>query len=151
MERFTCATRSPEAIHVPVTRGRPFANGNPGRKPGSKNRATLIAAALLDGEQEALVHKAVELAKAGDVPMLKFLLGRILPRERVIKLKLPPMYLADDAVEALGSIMHAVSEGVISPSEGAALATLVRSYTDAINVADVVKRLDSLEAQIKES
>jgi hypothetical protein len=34
---------------------------------------------------EELVRKAVDLAKAGDVVMLKFLLGRILPRERVVK------------------------------------------------------------------
>ena len=48
------------------------------------------------------MRKAVELAKAGDVVMLKFLLGRILPRERPVKLELPPMEFADDAVEALG-------------------------------------------------
>ena len=45
--------------------------------------------------------------------------------------------------------MRAVSEGAISPSEGAALATIVKSYTAAIDVVDVVKRLDSLEAQVK--
>jgi hypothetical protein len=142
-------SRNPETMHVPSIRGRPFANGNPGRKPGSKNRTTLIAAALLDGEAEELVRKAVELAKAGDVPMLKFLLGRILPRERPIKLDLPPMEFAHDAVEALGNVMGAVAEGRISPSEGAALATMVNSYTRAIDLADVVKRLDTLEAQIK--
>ena len=60
------------------------------------------------------------------------------------------MDFADDAVEALGHIMRAVSEGRISPSEAAALGTLVNSYTRAIDMADVVKRLDSLEAQIKE-
>ena len=81
--------------------------------------------------------------------MLKFLLDRILPRERSIKLDLPPMDFADDAVEALGCIMRGVSEGAISPSEGAALATIVKSYTAAIDMADVVKRLDSLEAQVK--
>ena len=37
----------------------------------------------------------------------------------------------------------------ITPSEGAALATIVKSYTDAIDMADVVKRLDALEAQIR--
>ncbi len=84
-------------------RGRPFANGNPGRKPGSKNRTTAVATALLDGEAEELVRKAVDLAKAGDVPMLKFLLSRILPRERPVKLDLPPMNFADDAVVALGA------------------------------------------------
>ena len=138
-----------ELTRVPASRGRPFVNGNSGRKPGSKNRATLVTAALLEGEADELIGKAVELAKAGDVVMLKFLLGRILPRDRVIKLDLPQMDFADDAVEGLGHIMGAVSEGRISPSEGASLATLMKSYTDAIDLADVVKRLDSLEAGIK--
>jgi hypothetical protein len=95
---------------TPATRGRPFINGNRGRKPGSKNRTTLVAAALLDGEAEVLLGKAVALAKAGDVAMLKFLLGRVLPRERLIKLDLPRLDSADDAVEALGQIMRAVSK-----------------------------------------
>ena len=81
--------------------------------------------------------------------MLKFLLGRFLPRDRLVKLDLPQMVFADDGVEALGSIMRAVSEGEITPSEGAALATIVKSYTDAIDMADVVKRLDVLEAKLK--
>ena len=45
--------------------------------------------------------------------------------------------------------MRAVSEGAITPSEGAALATIVKSYTDAIDNADVVKRLDALESEIR--
>jgi hypothetical protein len=142
--------RIPEMIRPPASRGRPFANGNSGRKPGSKNRTTVVAAALLDGEAPALVRKAVELAKAGDVPMLKFLLGRILPRERPIKLDLPPMNFADDAVATLGSIIGAIADGRISPSEGAALAALIDAYTRAIDTADVVKRLDALEFKINE-
>ena len=93
--------------------------------------------------------RRVELAKAGNVVMLKFFLERILPRDRLIQLDLPEMNFADDAVEALGHIMRAVSDGRITPSEAAALATLVNSYTRAIDMADVVKRMDSLEAQIK--
>jgi len=142
-------SRNPEPRLVPATRGRPFANGNSGRRTGSKNRTTLVAAAVLEGEVEELVRKAVELAKAGDVVMLKFLLGRILPRERLVKLDLPSMDFADDAVEALGCIMRAVSEGAISPSEGAAVAPLIDSYARAIDLADVVKRVDSMEAQIR--
>jgi len=52
-------------------RGRPFApgtSGNPaGRPKGARNRATVAAEALLEGEAEALTRKAVELALAGDV------------------------------------------------------------------------------------
>jgi len=140
----------PDVTKKPIPRGRPFAKGNSGRPPGSKNRTSLLAAALLEGKTEELVRKAVEVALGGDVAMLKYLLGRSLPRERLIKLDLTQMDFADDAVEALGRIMRAVAEGTISPSEAAALATLVKSCSDAIDMADVVKRLDSLEAQIKE-
>jgi len=91
----------------------------------------------------------VQLAKAGDVVMLKFLLGRLLPRERPIKLELPTMEFADDAVEAHAAIVRAVSDGLIGPGEAAALAALMTSYGRAIELADVVKRLDALEAQIK--
>ena len=50
--------------------GRPFEkgrSGNPaGRRTGSRNKATLAAAALLAGESEGLTRKAVELALVGD-------------------------------------------------------------------------------------
>jgi hypothetical protein len=142
------AEGQPEPTNI---RGRPFEKGNPGRRRGSKNRRSLVSAALLADEEQKLVRKAVHLAEAGDVQMLKFLLGRVLPRERVITVDLPPMVHADDAVDGLGSIMHAVSEGKISPSEGAALATIVNSYSRAIDVADMVKRLEGIETKMQTS
>src|SRR5262245_24548995 len=99
---------------VPAARGRRFAKGNGGRKPGSRNKATQIAAALLEGEAKVLVRKAKELALAGDVTMLKFLLGRILPR--LIMIGLPD---AADPVTALMGVLGAVAEGKMSASEGA--------------------------------
>jgi len=94
------------------------------------------------------VRRAVELAKAGDTQMLKFLLDRILPRERAVKVNPPKMKYADDAVEALGSVAEAVSGGQISPGEGAALAAIVNSYARAIDLADLVKRLETVERQL---
>jgi hypothetical protein len=133
----------------PLVRGRPFAKGNPGRPPGSKNRSTLILRELLEDEEGELLRKAIEIAKGGDVAMLKFLLSRMLPRERPIKVDLPTMNFADDAVDALGQISQAVSEGQLTPSEGASLATLINSYARAIDVADLVLRMDALEAKLK--
>jgi len=40
-----------------------------------------------------------------------------------------------------------MSEGKISPSEGSALAAVVNSYARAIDLADVVKRVEELELQ----
>jgi hypothetical protein len=128
--------------------GRPFVKGNGGRPTGSKNKASVLAAALLEGDREALLRKGLELAKAGDSQMLKFFLNRILPRERPITIDLPAMETADDAVEVLAAIMAAACTGRITPSEAGNLAALVNSYARAIDNADLVKRMDALEARI---
>ena len=91
------------------------------------------------------MRKAIELAKAGDVQMLKFLLDRILPKERSVRVDLPPMDRASDAVDVLGTIIDAVATGRITPSEGSALASLVDAYARTINVADLELRLDNIE------
>jgi hypothetical protein len=142
-------TLSDQTTTTPAVRGRPFAKGNGGRRPGSKNQSTLILAALSDGDKRGLIRKALELANAGDVAMLKFFLSRMLPRERAITIDLAKMEFADDAVEALGAITAAVCEGRITPSEAAGLAALVNSYARAIDMADLVKRMEALEAKIK--
>ena len=80
--------------------------------------------------------------------MLKFLLSRVLPRDRQVKIELPRMVFADDAVEALGTVTQQLAEGTISANEAAALATLINAYSRAIEVADVVARLNVLEAKL---
>jgi hypothetical protein len=105
------------------TRGRPFAPGNGGRPPGSKNKDTVFAASLLEGDREALLRKGLELAKRGNVRLLVFFLSRLLPRDRLISFA--EIVSASDARGALQSILGAVSTGVISPAEGASLAALI--------------------------
>jgi hypothetical protein len=131
-------------------RGRPFEKGNGGRKPGSKNRTTLVAEALLKGEEVELMRKAIERAKADDSPMLKFLLGRILPKERSVHIDLPALESSSNAVDALAAIIAAVRTGQITPSEGAALASLVEARARFINEAELKLRLDDIEKRQKE-
>ena len=64
----------------------------------SKNRTTAIAQAFLAEEASELLHKAIELAKSGDVQMLKFLLDRILPKERLIQIDIPPLDCTPKAI-----------------------------------------------------
>jgi hypothetical protein len=131
------------------TRGRPFAKGNPGRPRGSKNRTTAIAQALLADEEIELVRKAIELAKAGDVQMLKFLLDRILPKDRLIRFDIPPLEFADQAIDAMAAISGAIAEGQITPSEGAALSSMISDYARAIEVLELSKRIETIEASLK--
>jgi hypothetical protein len=130
-------------------RGRPFKKGNAGRKPGSKNRTTLAAEALLKGEEFELVRKAIELAKDGDTQMLKFLLDRILPKERSVRVALPEVDRSFDAVNAMGAIIAAAGAGQIAPSEAVALASLLGAYARIMNVAELEERLENFEKELR--
>jgi hypothetical protein len=130
-------------------RGRPFPNGNAGRKPGSKNRSTLVAHALLRDEQDALVRKAIEIAKAGDGPMLKFLLGRLLPNERAVQMDLPVIGSASDAATALAKIADAVRQGEIVASEAAAFSSLVTNYARVLHITELEARVRQIEEHLQ--
>ncbi len=129
-------------------RGRPFEkgrSGNPaGRLPGSRNKATLAAAALLEGESGALTRKAVELALAGDPTALRLCLDRLLPpcRERPVTFRLPPLEAAPagEAHEpsphgialAMNAVISALASGEITPGEAERIARVVETFVAAI-------------------
>src|SRR5690349_8799504 len=98
----------------PDRRFRKGQSGNPaGRKPGSRNRATMAAEALLEGEGEALARKAIELALEGDTTALKLCLERIVPRRRSRTLSFdhPRLERIEDLSRAIGSIFADVAGG----------------------------------------
>ena len=62
-----------------------------GRPKGSRNKATMVAQTLLDGEAEHLTRKAIKMATCGNTMLLKFFLERILPP--------PPKNKEDDPMD----------------------------------------------------
>jgi len=119
-------------------RGRPFVkgrSGNPtGRRYGSRNKKTLAAAVLLDGEAEALTRKAVELALAGDPTALRLCIERILPpcRERPVRFTLPPIESSEDISAAMNAVTAALARGIITPGEAERIANVVDTFARAI-------------------
>ena len=129
-------------------RGRPFPKGNPGRKRGSKNKTTLLAASLAGEQGEEILRKAIEMAMGGNVPLMKFLLYRILPRDRPIQLELPRLDYPHDSADAMAEIVDAVSSGRISPREAADVAQLVSAFVRAIDITDTQMEIDSLKSRL---
>jgi Family of unknown function (DUF5681) len=128
-----------EELSLPEpARGRPFKkgrSGNPrGRPVGSRNKKTLAAAVLLEGESEALTRKAVELALAGDPTALRLCIERILPpcRERAVRFELPPIENAADVSAAMNAVTAALARGIISPGEAERIANVVETFARAI-------------------
>ena len=103
-------------------------SGNPeGRPKGARNKATVAAESLLDGEAETITRRCIDLALEGDSTALRLCLSRILPvrRERTIALDLPDLEGSHDSLRAIGAVLKAVGEGQISPAEGQAVASLL--------------------------
>jgi hypothetical protein len=132
-------------------RGRPFAPGNPGRPPGSKNRATRMVEEMLDFSAEALIKKLVDLAQTGNVKCLQLCLDRIAPKRngRPIEFHLPPITDAKDIVVSMAAITTAVNDGTLTPEEADHLAHLIQSYAKAVETHDLSARLEAIEAQMK--
>jgi hypothetical protein len=132
-------------------RGKPFPkgkSGNPGgRPPGARNKTTLAAEALLDGQAEKLTQKAIEKALGGDMLARRLCLDRIVPpgRERRIAFNLPPMATPGDAPKAMAAISAAVAAGELTAAETGQLATLVDTYIRAHEVCDLAGRVAALE------
>ena len=130
---------------LPFEKGR---SGNPaGRRTGRRNKATLAAAALLEGESEALTRKAVELALVGDPTAMRLCLERILPpcRERTVKFALPPIESAADIAAAMKAVTSALAGGAITPGEAATIAAVVDTFVRAIETSDFDRRLQLVE------
>ena len=131
-------------------RGRPFPPGSGGRPKGARNKATLAVEGLMEGELETLTRKVIERAREGDMVAMKICLDRIAPprRDRPIRLELPSVVTADDAVKASSEIIQAVADGEISPSEAAACMALLATHRKFAESADIHKRLQELEQQL---
>jgi hypothetical protein len=132
-------------------RGRPFEkgrSGNPvGRRNGSRNKKTLAAMALLEGEAEALTRKAVENAMRGDPTAMRLCLERVLPpcRERSVKFALPPIESAADIAAAMKAVTSALAGGAITPGEAGTIASVVSTFVRAIETSDFERRLQEVE------
>lgn len=124
-----------------------FAKGNPGRPAGSRHKYVLAIQDLLDGEAEALGRKAVELALAGDTVALRLCMERLVParKDSPVEFALPTVSCAKEAANAAGEVLQAVSDGNLTPLEGATVMGLVERYARVLEVSEFADRIKALE------
>jgi Family of unknown function (DUF5681) len=137
---------------APKPPGRPFEpgqSGNPnGRPKGSRNKATVLAEQLLDGEAEGLLHKLIEKALAGDSAALRLCLDRLLPprRDRLVTFTLPKIETAKDACAAAAAVLAACANGELSTAQAAEFIGLIETHARMLEKAELETRLAALEA-----
>jgi hypothetical protein len=131
-------------------RFQPGRSGNPaGRPRGSRDRATIIARAILDVAAPELMRTLLERALyQDDAAALRLCVQRLLPprRSEPVELDLPPLTSAADATKALAAIAQAVAEGELGAAEAGHLSALVDRFVHSLEAQEFEQRLAELEA-----
>lgn len=138
------------AIHLQKQSGRfkKGQSGNPaGKRPGTRNRATVLAENLLYTEAETLIRKLIELANSGDTAALRLCVDRLIPprRTRPLRLALPPLRSPADAPKALAAVATGVAKGDISTNEAMDVVALVNAFLAAFEASNLARRVKELE------
>lgn len=137
-------------------RGRPFVagkSGNPaGRPKGRRNQITVICEQLLGDDAEAVVKKAIAMAKKGEPAMLRLVVERLVParsaRDRTVELDIPLVARAADIVTAAAAVIDGATKGQYTLSEARELMSLLEGQRKMIETADLAVRVELLEGQL---
>lgn len=127
------------------TRFKPGQSGNPkGREPG-KTPAAKLRQSIVKAMPEILAQ-LVEQAKAGDVAAAKVLLDRVCPplKPQALPISLP---VNGSLTEQGGEIIRATMAGQIPPDIGSQLITALAAQSKIIEIDELTKRIETLEAK----
>ena len=131
-------------------RFQPGQSGNPAGKPkGARHRATLLAERMMQDDAGEVVKAVIKAAKRGDMAAARLVLDRIAParRDSPVSFDLPPIESAADAMAAMASILAAVADGSVTPTEADQIAKIVGAFTKTLEAMEFEARLRALEAR----
>lgn len=129
---------------------KPGQSGNrAGKKPGSRNKATQMVMAMMEGGAEDITRAVIDAAKGGDLTAARLVIDRLAPplRERPLSLTLPDTATVEGINAAQKAILEAVGEGELLPGEGTAMAGIVETRRKALETLELEQRISALEAR----
>jgi hypothetical protein len=126
-------------------------SGNPaGRPKGSKNRATLLAIAAMEGELATIVGAIIKAAKGGDMTAAKLVVDKLVPmaKDRPVTVDLPQASDIPGCHLAQVAVLNAVSTGDLLLGEGQVLSSLIENQRRALETQHLEQRLKFIEDKI---
>ncbi|MDB5407841.1 MAG: hypothetical protein JWL84_2753 [Rhodospirillales bacterium] len=132
----------------------PGASGNPaGKKPGTRNRKTILMEALRDGEDTTVARVVIDKAVAGDAVAARFLLRMLTPpqRGREIELDLPEGTTAGDIIAAFDATLAAMAAGEITPDEALIVTRILDGKRRALETAAAERRAEEARVAARQT
>jgi hypothetical protein len=102
----------------------------------------------IDPEEVRAIRDAiVNRAKEGDVSAAKLILDRYYPapKSRVVQFDLPAIDTVADIPKATGAVLKAMSNGILTPEECTAVASIIEQHRRALELVEVEGRLSRAE------
>lgn len=134
-----------------ATSWKPGQSGNPKGKPkGTRNRATLLAIAAMEGDLDEIVRSVIEAAKKGDMTAAKLVIDKLVPaaKDRPVSLRLPQALDIPSCLKAQAAVVDAVSSGDLLLGEGQALSALIENQRRALETLELEQRLRAIEEKL---
>lgn len=123
-------------------------SGNPsGRKKGVRNKATLLALALMENELNDIVRTIINAAKGGDMAAARLIVDKLVPaaKERPLSIALPDARTPQGIAEAQEIVLQAVGGGDLLPSEGSAVSAMLETKRRIYETTELEQRIAELE------
>ena len=121
-------------------------SGNPaGRKPGTGTVAKIRAS--MAEHVPALVSMLLERAMAGDIGAARLLLERTIAPLKAAEQSAPLALPGGSLAEQGRAVVAAVASGELAPGQGAALLASIGTLAKLIEVDELARRIDALEAR----
>ena len=120
-------------------------SGNPrGRRPGSGEVAKLRAA--IAQHVPTILERLVAAALQGDTGAARLLLERVCPPLKAAE-EAAPLALPDGSLSEQGrTVLGAVATGTLAPGQGAALLGAIGTLARVVEVDELERRIEALEA-----
>ena len=119
-------------------------SGNPAGRP--KNTNTTIFRNKLIEATPGIINRLIEMALEGDSMAIKAVLDRVCPslKPQAMAISLP---VKSTLAEQGGAIIKATMAGQIPPDIGSQLITALANQSKIVEIDDLTKRLEVLEAK----
>ena len=107
----------------------------------------------MEDDAQDVVRTVIAAAKGGDISACKLVLDRIAPIRRgaPIRFTLPELAAASDLPAAIATITTQVARGVLTPEEGSMVTGMLEARRKALETAELVQRIERIEAAIDRS
>ena len=135
----------------PSTRFQPGQSGNPaGRPRGARNKASLVAEAVMAEHAEAITRLQCQKALEGSERAQRFVIGRVAAPapQRTVMLELPETVTLEGLLEAHEAVTRAFATGEITPEEARVAADLLESHRRTLELDELARRLEVVEQEL---